>query len=80
MRTAFVTGVSDLQQKFSEASNEIPSAVNWALARAADEIQDTARSNVSGSQYRLAHDMWAIKARMSKKWEHTSEAGYFTGP
>lgn len=78
MSAIFTTGVGELQRKFSEARDEIPGAVNWALARAADEIRDKARSNVPGSQYNLSHDMWGIKSRMAKRWAYTSEIGYFT--
>lgn len=73
-----VRGLGEVVARFASAREEIPHAVNWALARAADEIRDVARSNVSGSQYRLSHDMWGIRSKMSKKMAFTSEIGYFT--
>ena len=73
-----VRGLGEVAARFASARDEIPHAVNYALARAADEIRDVARSNVSGSQYNLSHDMWGIRAKMSKKMAFTSEIGYFT--
>jgi hypothetical protein len=73
-----VKGLGEVVARFASARDEIPHAVNYALARAADEIRDVARSNVSGSQYNLSHDMWGIRSKMSKKMAFTSEVGYFT--
>lgn len=73
-----VRGLGEVMRKFADVREEIPHAVNYALARAADEIRDIAHSNVSGSQYKLSHDMWGIRSRMSKKMAYTSEIGYFT--
>lgn len=73
-----IKGLDSIIKSFDSAKDEIPHAVNYALARAADEIRDVARSNVSGSQYNLSHDMWGIRSKMSKKSIFTSEIGYFT--
>lgn len=73
-----IKGLDSVIKSFDSAKDEIPHAVNYALARAADEIRDAARSNVSGSQYRLSQDMWGIRSKMSKNAVFTSEIGYFT--
>ena len=73
-----IDGLKEITQSLENAQEQIPKAVRWALARAADELRDSARSNVQGSPYTLSHDMWGIKSRMSKKYPFTSEVGYFT--
>jgi hypothetical protein len=73
-----IDGLKEITQSLENAQEQIPRAVRWALGRIADELRDSAHSNVMSSHYRLAHDMWGIKSRMSKKYPFTSEVGYFT--
>jgi len=72
-----IKGLGEVVARFASARDEIPHAVNWALARAADEIRDVARSNVSGSQYKLSGESWKINSIMSRKNVFTSMVGYY---
>lgn len=73
-----IDGLRDITKSLKDATEKVPASIRWALARAADEIRDEARSNVQGSPYNLSHDMYGIRSRMSKKYPFTSEIGYFT--
>lgn len=72
-----IKGLDSVIKSFDSAKDEIPHAVNYALARAADEIRDAARSNVSGSQYKLSGESWKINSIMSRKNVFTSMVGYY---
>ena len=72
-----IKGLGEVVARFASARDEIPHAVNYALARAADEIRDAARSNVSGSQYKLSGESWKINSIMTKKGGFTSMVGYY---
>lgn len=73
-----IDGLQELKKQFTDAATFVPRAIKYALGQAADEIRDTAHTNVGGSSYKLAQDVWGIKSRMSRKIPFTSEVGYFT--
>ena len=73
-----IQGLDQVTTQLSQCASELPHAVNWALAHAADDIRDAARANVLNSQYNLSHDLWGIASHMSRKHVYTSEVGYFT--
>lgn len=75
-----IQGLDKIRRDFEQCASELPHAINYALAQAANEIRDIARSNVSGSQYKLNHDSWGIASRMSRKFSETSQVGYYTTP
>lgn len=73
------SGFNNLWSRLDNTQKQISGAVYYALGRAADQIRDTARSAVTDTPYKLSHETWIIRSRISQKLALTSEVGFFGG-